>query len=143
MVAVSMPYKLIIVDDDEDICEFLEFLIQKNFSEDFIIKTFQEPLAALEYTKENDIAVIISDLNMPNMDGTIFLNKCKEVQSGSIRIVMTGNSSLSLALTHYKQGDFGFFTKPFNQEHVKNLLQAAVLVLNQWNMSILEKLSKG
>jgi ligand-binding sensor domain-containing protein/signal transduction histidine kinase/DNA-binding response OmpR family regulator len=117
---------LLIVEDDEEIRQFL----REYFEKDYKILEASHGKEGLEITRDHHVDLIISDIMMPEMNGIDF---CKELKS-NIRtshipiILLTAKTSL----THHKEGiEIGadaYITKPFSPEMVtltiNNLLQS-------------------
>jgi len=67
----------------------------------------------LELIKKNNYAVIVSDMNMPKMDGIEFFKNVMEVAPKSVRIMLTGNANNKTAIDAINNGHiFRFLTKP-------------------------------
>lgn len=95
----------------------------------------EDGLAAIEY--EGPFAVVVSDMQMPYMDGVEFLAKVKEISPDSIRMMLTGNANLQVAMDSVNEGNiFRFLTKPCNQEV---LYEAVVAGLKQYRLHRAEK----
>jgi DNA-binding NtrC family response regulator len=65
--------KLLIVDDDEAFCNMLS----NAFKEEYDIASFTDSMEAIRYFRENQAEVILTDIVMPNMDGTNLLQIIK------------------------------------------------------------------
>jgi response regulator RpfG family c-di-GMP phosphodiesterase len=109
--------KILLVDDDENILNGY----RRNLKTYFQIFTANSPKTAFQVLKENeDIAVIVSDFTMPEMNGIRFLTKVKEQLPDSVRMLLTGNADLSMAIKAVNEGNiFRFLTKPCDQETLK------------------------
>ncbi|MBN21693.1 MAG: hypothetical protein CL678_10440 [Bdellovibrionaceae bacterium] len=85
--------KVLIVDDEPDICFFIEYEIKENGNETF---TANDGLEALEILKNNpDIEIIISDVKMPKMDGIEFLKESQLINNKIKKFIfITGFSDL-------------------------------------------------
>lgn len=72
---------------------------------------------ALEYFSENTIAVIVSDMKMPTMNGLELLKRVKELSPSTVRIVLSGYNQLPQILaTVNSVGVFRYITKPWDDE---------------------------
>lgn len=100
--------KVAIVEDDINMRKSLEFALGEY--EEFEVKCFKSALDALKKMPE-DTSIIVTDINMPGMDGIAF---AKEVGSKYDIIIMTGNASLSHAIEGLRLGVRDFLTKPFD-----------------------------
>lgn len=107
--------KIAIVEDDINMRKSLEFAL--NEYEEFEIKCFKSALDALK-KMPTDTDIIVTDINMPGMDGLAF---AKELSSKYDIIIMTGNASLNFAIESLRLGVRDFLTKPFD---VNTLVEA-------------------
>lgn len=87
--------KILFVDDEQHI---LDGLIRSMFDTDWEIETAISGKVALELLKTNHYDVIISDMRMPEMDGSELLNKVSELYSDSIRMILSGYSDRKLTM---------------------------------------------
>lgn len=69
--------KVIVVDDSALVRESFKEILSNNSQID-LISTFSNPLPAIQFLENNQVDVIITDIEMPNMDGLTFIKKVKE-----------------------------------------------------------------
>jgi len=127
-------HKILLVDDDLNIIGGYK----RNLRNYFHIHTATSPKTALQVLKENeDIAVIVSDFSMPEMNGIRFLTKVKEQLPDSVRMLLTGNADLSMAIKAVNEGNiFRFLTKPCDQETLKSSINQGI---DQYKLITAEK----
>jgi len=99
--------KIAIVEDDINMRKSLE-IAMGDFKE-FEIKTFKNAVDALKKL-DDSFDLIITDINMPKMDGIEFI---KELDGKYEIIIMTGNATLSSAIESIHLGVKDFLLKPF------------------------------
>jgi serine phosphatase RsbU (regulator of sigma subunit)/ActR/RegA family two-component response regulator len=111
-----------VVDDEPDNLD----LLYRTFRRDFQVYKADSALSALEVLDEQgEMAVIISDQRMPEMNGTEFLGKTVERFPDTIRILLTGYTDVEDLVEAINSGQvFKYITKPWNPEDLK-------LVINQ------------
>jgi FixJ family two-component response regulator len=126
--------KILLVDDDENIL----YGYKRNLRTFFQIYIANSPKAGLLFLKENeDVAVVISDFRMPEMTGIEFLIKVKEQLPNAVRILLTGNADLSMAIKSVNEGNiFRFLTKPCDQETLRSNIDRGI---EQYNLIVAEK----
>ena len=109
-----MNEKILFVDDDANLLAACE----RNFRRQFQIETAEGGEAALQKIAERGpFAVVISDRQMPRMDGIQFLSLVKERAPDTVRIMLTGNADLEGAIKVVNEGNiFRFLTKPCPHE---------------------------
>lgn len=118
-----MRGRVLIVDDDEDTRVVLGLKLDHLGFRTEGVASAPEALAALE---EQDFEVVLSDYDMPGMDGVAL---CGEVQSRYPEvpvIILTGHQRLEVAIAALKHGAYDFIAKPFEIEFVSNALDRAL-----------------
>ncbi|MBD2495201.1 SpoIIE family protein phosphatase [Nostoc sp. FACHB-280] len=115
--------KLMIVDDELDNLD----LLYRTFRRDFQVFKANHALSALDILeKEGEMAVIISDQRMPEMNGTEFLSRTVERFPDTIRILLTGFTDVEDLVDAINSGQvFKYITKPWNPERLKLLVEQA------------------
>ncbi|MBW4614735.1 MAG: SpoIIE family protein phosphatase [Desmonostoc vinosum HA7617-LM4] len=115
--------KLMVVDDEPDNLD----LLYRTFRRDFQVYKANHALAALEILdKEGEMAVIISDQRMPEMNGTEFFSRTVERFPDTIRILLTGFTDVEDLVDAINSGQvFKYITKPWNPEKLKALVEQA------------------
>ncbi|MDY0131764.1 MAG: response regulator [Desulforegulaceae bacterium] len=105
-----MKYKLLIVDDDENILAGYKRHLRKEFNV-YVAASGAEGLKLID--NEEPFQVIVSDLNMPDMDGFEFLSQVNKKSPLTICIMLTGFAELKASLKAFNEGYiFRFLTKP-------------------------------
>ncbi|MEA5507075.1 SpoIIE family protein phosphatase [Halotia wernerae UHCC 0503] len=115
--------KLMVVDDERDNLD----LLYRTFRRDFQVYKADNALSALEILdKEGEMAVIISDQRMPEMNGTEFLSHTVERFPDTIRILLTGFTDVEDLVDAINSGQvFKYITKPWNPEQLKVIVDQA------------------
>jgi response regulator RpfG family c-di-GMP phosphodiesterase len=105
-----MSEKVLFVDDDPNLLASCE----RNFRRQFTVETAAGGEAALEkIAAQGPYAVVISDRQMPRMDGITLLTRVREQAPDTVRIMLTGNVDLEGAIKVVNEGNiFRFLTKP-------------------------------
>lgn len=126
---------ILIVEDDKDDCELLTTaLMSIGIKNEFIC--FQNPAEALAYLKttKNDTYLIISDVNMPMMNGFDFKKKINEdtrLYSKNIPFVFLSTSASSYLVNEaYTLCIQGYFQKP---NDFKSMNEVARSIIEYWN----------
>lgn len=115
--------KLMVVDDEPDNLD----LLYRTFRRDFQVYKADSALNALQVLDEQgEMAVIISDQRMPEMNGTEFLGKTVERFPDTIRILLTGYTDVEDLVEAINAGQvFKYITKPWNPEELKSVINQA------------------
>ena len=99
---------VVIVEDDINMRKSLEIALGDY--EEFSVKSYKSATEALKKLS-SDTDVIVTDINMPGMDGLEFI---KELDGKYDVIIMTGNATLNRAIESVRLGVKDFLTKPFD-----------------------------
>lgn len=121
----NSEYKLLIIDDEPKIISALTRI----FDSQYIILTATVPALAVNILSEQKIDVILCDQQMPGMLGIELLKHAKNIQPDAVRILITGSSDMSVAISAINEGSiFYFFTKPWNNDEVAAVVKKALLL---------------
>jgi len=123
-----MAIDLLIVDDSATIRKILQRVLQQ--TEIPIGQIFEagDGVEALNMLKANKVGLILSDINMPNMDGLQLLSQLKaNAEWKEVPVVMISTEgSQAKVLEAVQLGAKGFVRKPFTPEQVKEKLVGLV-----------------
>ncbi len=119
-----MSEKVLFVDDDLNLLAACE----RNFRRRFQVETADGGEAALQKIAERGpFAVVISDRQMPRMDGITFLSLVRQRAPDTVRIMLTGNVDLEGAIKVVNEGNiFRFLTKPCSPEILGKAVEDAL-----------------
>lgn len=119
-----MPDKILCVDDEASILSAYQRALRKLVDID-IAEGGEQGLRAL--ATGGPYAVIISDMNMPGMNGIQFLAKARELAPDSVRMMLTGANDLNTAMSAVNEGNiFRFLTKPCPPEQLAKSIVAGI-----------------
>jgi len=106
-----MINKVLLVDDD---ARFLD-AYKRNLKDEFnIVTSLGGEQGLTETTEQGPYAVVVSDLNMPGMNGIQFLSRVREISPDTVCILLVGPDDLETAINAVNGGNiFRFLTKPF------------------------------
>ena len=115
--------KLMVVDDEPDNLE----LLYRTFRRDFQVFKANNAISAIDILdKEGEMAVIISDQRMPEMNGTEFLSLTVERFPDTIRILLTGFTDVEDLVDAINSGQvFKYITKPWKPDRLKAVVEQA------------------
>ena len=120
--------KILVADDEVD----LEMLIKQKFRQKIREKQYEFVFAnngneALKKLKENpDIDVVLSDINMPEMDGLTLLTKLNEVSPLIKAVIVSAYGDMDNIRTAMNRGAFDFLTKPINFDDLDITVQKTI-----------------
>lgn len=103
-------YPVMLVDDEVDALSLLKsFLCHDGFKN---VITFDDSLQALEYFKNEEVALVVIDLRMPRLHGRDLLEAFSELRPYIPVIVVTAESDIETAIDCMKKGAVDYLTKP-------------------------------
>jgi DNA-binding NtrC family response regulator len=106
----SIP-TIAIVDDEQEIVTMLERYFTR---EKYRVKTYTNPVTALNSINSREVDLVLLDIMMPQMNGLELLEKLRE-KSPTIKIVMmTAYSTLDKVLNAHRYGATHYVMKPFS-----------------------------
>jgi two-component system chemotaxis response regulator CheY len=111
--------KILIVDDSSTLRASVEFTLTDNGHEVLQAEDGQKGLEVLKTLKEEDIGMIITDINMPNMDGITMIKEIKKTPFKYTPIlVMTTEAEESKKTEGKEAGASGWLIKPFKPDQL-------------------------
>src|SRR4030042_2059653 len=106
---LSMEDRILIVDDEEVICNVLDRRLTK---EGYSCTTANNGKEALHHFYKNSFSLIISDMKMPEMTGIELLQKVKAIDPKMKMIMVTAYPDIDLAVNAMRLGAYDFIIKP-------------------------------
>ena len=107
-----MKKRILVIDDDATIRFFLEKILENSFE----VISKSDGFEAITWLNSGNIPdLIILDMEMPNMNGRVFLRRIKSspVQRNVPVIIVSGTDSRSIMNTFFKLGAADYLVKPF------------------------------
>ncbi|MBN1610292.1 MAG: response regulator, partial [Polyangiaceae bacterium] len=115
--------RILCVDDEPRVLEGLALNLRRHY-EVHLANNGVEALEALG--RLDDLAVIVSDMRMPGMDGAALLGESRRRAPDTVRMLLTGQSDLAMAAAAVNEGQiFRFLIKPCPPDQLLGALQAA------------------
>ncbi|MBN8537015.1 MAG: sigma-54-dependent Fis family transcriptional regulator [Deltaproteobacteria bacterium] len=111
-----MKAKILVVDDEESIREFLEIMLKK---EGYEITLAEDGQKAKELVQKKSFDLIISDLQMPNMTGIELLKYMRQNYPEVLFMMITAFGTTETAVEAMKMGAYDYLTKPFKIDEVR------------------------
>jgi ActR/RegA family two-component response regulator len=117
--------KILLVDDDSNILD----AYRRSLGREFLLETALGSEQGLKLATENGpYAVVVADMQMPEMNGIQLLTKIKALSPDTIRVMLTGNADKDTAVNAINEGNiFRFLSKPCSKEMIGKTLTAALL----------------
>jgi len=117
-----MNKKVLIIDDDRDICLLLSRFLEKH---GYKTETAFTAASGISKFREMDFDVVISDYRLGDKSGKDVLLEIKKIRHETIVIIITGYSQIKTAVDIIKSGAYDYITKPLITDEVLNVLSNA------------------
>ena len=124
--------KVLIVDDSPTMLRIIEDTVReldKDNNQESTIRLAEDGIKALSILKkESDFDLILTDWNMPNLNGLAFLQKVKRMEEhiDTPVVMITSVGSKKEVLAAIKSGAKGYVVKPFSKDILKQKLIASL-----------------
>lgn len=116
-------HKLLVIDDDQDICRLLTAFLGKKGYE---VSTAGRGATAVELLKENKFDAILCDHRLPDTDSLKMLDQIRTLNPEAATIIITGYSDVRIAVELIRRGAFDYVVKPLYPDEILLRLQEAV-----------------
>ncbi len=114
------PKRILLVDDEDDARFALSRILA---NEGYMVDTVSNGYDALNFLQEQDADLIITDINMPQMDGISFLREVNACFPGSNVIMITAYGRIESYIEAINLGAFEYINKPVKVEELKSIIK--------------------
>jgi two-component system response regulator HydG len=114
--------RVLIIDDDPDICLLLERFLKRN---DMQVSKAFSAAKGLEMLRKEVIDLVLCDFRLPDAEGMQVLQKIKTLKPAVAVIIITGYSDVKIAVKCIRLGAFDYVTKPIHPEEILITLNKA------------------
>lgn len=114
---------ILVIDDDPAVRQLLAETLT---GEGHQVTVMSSGLDGVEAVKDQPVHVVLTDLQMPGIDGLETIDRISKIDSKIIAIVMTGYGTIDYAVRAMKAGAFDFITKPFEPDTVAVVVRKAL-----------------
>ena len=104
-----MKKKILIIDDDIDMCMLLSKYLTRNGYDADTAHTGAKGIAKF---KEDNFDIVICDFRLGDRDGKDILQEIKSISPATIVLIITGYSDIKVAVDVIKMGAYDYITKP-------------------------------
>jgi DNA-binding NtrC family response regulator len=116
---------IVCVDDDEAMLASVVRSLKRELGYD--VRSTLNAHEALGWIAAEQVAVLVSDYEMPEMTGAQLAGQAKRIRPETVRILLTGRRSLDVAVDGINQGEiFRFLNKPFEDRVLRGAVAEAV-----------------
>ena len=118
-----MPARILVIDDEDSMCNFMEIMLAK---EGYQVDTTTSGHEGVSLLKQQNYDLVIADLMMPEISGLEVLTEIKSFKQDQEVIVMTAFASVDTAIEAMKQGAADYVTKPFKVDEIKLTIEKSI-----------------
>lgn len=115
--------RILVVDDEESMREFLSIMLHR---EGYQVEAVQDGSQAIARLKDQVFDLIISDIQMPRVDGFGLLDHVLDACPETAIIMITAFSTTEQAVEAMKLGAYDYITKPFKNDEIKLIVKNAL-----------------
>ena len=115
-----MSARILLVDDEPNQLRTVGRILRR---EGYEVLTAPDGRAALEQLRERPIDVVVTDLNMPSLDGLSLLRETEALPARPATIVLTGYGTIASAVEAMKLGAADYLIKPCNPDELKIVIR--------------------
>ncbi|HEY1099158.1 MAG TPA: sigma-54 dependent transcriptional regulator, partial [Myxococcota bacterium] len=120
---MSEPVSILVVDDDPAAAAMLQEQLQ---DDGYVVDAVTSGKAALARAKEQAYALIVSDIEMPDLRGVDLLREILVARPQQLVLLVTAFGSIDLAVACVKNGACDFITKPYRSEVMSHAVARAL-----------------
>lgn len=115
--------KILIVDDNNDICLLLERFLSK---QGYKTASVQRGEDGLQLLRRESFELVICDFKLPDIDGLEMLRRIKVLHPSTAVIIITGYSDVRVAVQTVKHGAYDYVTKPLYPDEILYTIKSAL-----------------
>ncbi len=115
--------RILIIDDDIDMCHLLARFLQRKGFETDIATSGNKGIAKF---KESSFDLVLCDFRLGDKEGAEVLKEIRQINHHTAVIIITGYSDIKTAVEVIKQGAYDYITKPLVPDEVLNLINRAL-----------------
>ena len=115
---------ILAVDDEPDMLRAVKRALAPLGSE---ITTTEDPLMALDILSQYDVHVLVSDVDMPLMNGHELMRRARATRPDVVRILLTGRATMESFLRAINEGEVHrYLPKPFDPQELRQVVAGAL-----------------
>jgi DNA-binding NtrC family response regulator len=120
----AMTATIVCVDDDEDM---LASVVRTLRRPDLEVRSTSDPTDALGWIAIGDVAVVVSDYEMPGMNGVELVAAARALCPDTVRVLLTGVGTMDPAIDGINRGEvFRYVRKPFSPSVLRQVVDEAI-----------------
>jgi len=137
------PTKLLFVDDDPSMVRLLRKVIERSFSDRMTLHSLTDPKEARHWIEDNVVDILVTDLEMPGVNGLELLRCAKRRNPCTQVLLLTGHSTVNALTDALELGATDYLLKPLDQVELIELIENAEKRLRRWREALAATFSAG
>ena len=113
--AVRHHIKVLVVDDDPQVCKTVNLILQEH---GYHVQAYSQPRQALQAVRKAPFDIALIDIKMPDLNGLELVEKIKAEDPRVAPIIMTAYPDVQTATETMRLGARDYITKPFREEQL-------------------------
>ncbi|MBU1343051.1 MAG: sigma-54 dependent transcriptional regulator [Proteobacteria bacterium] len=120
---MNQTHRILVVDDETSMREFLEVLLSK---EGYMVSDAKNGKQAVNMIQKNDYDLVLSDIRLGDITGLEILKEAKKKNPDTVVIMISAYSTTEIAVEAMNEGAYDFVPKPFDNIELKQTIQRAL-----------------
>ncbi len=135
-IALTKTTRLLLVDDDPSMVRLLNKIIERQFADEMELTCLTDPKEARRQIEGQLFDILITDLEMPGVNGLELLRCAKRQNPCTQVLFMTGRSTLDALTDALELGATDYLLKPLDQAQLIKLVEDAQERLLRWREAL-------
>jgi len=140
---LNHPTNLLLVDDDPSMVRLLTKIIERSFGNRMELHSLTDPKEARHWIEDNVVDILVTDLEMPGVNGLELLRCAKRRNPSAQVLFVTGHSTLDALTDTLELGATDYLLKPLDQTELIGLIEDAEKRLRRWKEALAGTLAAG
>jgi len=134
--ATRQKTRLLLIDDDLSMVRLLTAVLTREFDDDVEIVALEDSKAALQWIEHHVVDILITDLEMPQINGLDLLKAAKRRNACTQVFFMTGHSTLDALVDAMESGATDYLLKPLDQKEFVEIIKDARSRQRRWQAAL-------
>lgn len=130
------PVRVLLVDDDPQILRFLQAVLESGLPESVRIDSTTDPEVARHYLRTDVIDILVTDLEMPGLDGLELLRLAKQTNAWTQVLLITAHSRASALADAMELGASDYLLKPLDRALLEEVIGEMCRHVRRWRQAL-------
>lgn len=140
MAIMNRKLNLVVLDDDPAVLRLVETFLKAEFKEDVHVFALSDPYDLQVFIEERGCDILLSDIEMPGLDGMEVLKIAKKRNVWTQVIFMTGCSTWDRISFAIENGATDYLTKPIKREELIRTVRYQQERITRWRRAAMESM---